>query len=262
MHSLCACITGYNPKEFKGTNTGVFAATFASDTEANLVTNKIPRNGYTLPGISRAMLANRISYWLDVNGTKCSARVISVRPPDLMTINITNIGPSYAVDTACSSSAYALEHAYKAMRTGSCDAAIIAAVNICLSPGATFMFNELGVLSPDGRCNSFDQSGIIDVIKWSINCLVLFLTIIICLAGGYTRSESIVVIVLQKKKDARRIYARVVHCKTNSDGYKEAGAFVPSSKAQTQLMKDFYGECGVNPSKVNFVEAHATGTQV
>jgi len=40
---------------------------------------------------------------------------------------------------------------------------------------------------------------------------------------GYCRSEAIVAVYLQKKKSAKRIYATVVHSKTNSDGYKDRG---------------------------------------
>ena len=42
-------------------------------------------------------------------------------------------------------------------------------------------------------------------------------------ADGYCRSEGIVAVYLQKKESAKRIYATVVHSKTNSDGYKEEG---------------------------------------
>lgn len=40
---------------------------------------------------------------------------------------------------------------------------------------------------------------------------------------GYCRSEAIMAIFLQKTADCRRIYATVVHCKANCDGYKEQG---------------------------------------
>lgn len=62
------------------------------------------------------MLANRLSYWLHVDG------------------------PSYTVDTACSSSMYALEHAYRAIRTGKCETAIVAGSNLCLHPYVTLQF--------------------------------------------------------------------------------------------------------------------------
>lgn len=49
------------------------------------------------------------------------------------------------------------------------------------------LFCSLGVLNKDGVCKCFDEN-----------------------ADGYTRSEAIVILVLQKKKDARRFYAQVI----------------------------------------------------
>lgn len=40
---------------------------------------------------------------------------------------------------------------------------------------------------------------------------------------GYCRSEAVVAVYLQKKESAKRIYATVVHSKSNSDGYKNIG---------------------------------------
>lgn len=76
------------------------------------------------------------------------------------------------------------------------------------------------------------------------------------------RSDTVAVVYLQKAKNAKRIYATLVYAKTNSDGFKEEGLTFPSSKMQTRLMQEFYDECGISPSCMNYVEAHATGTRV
>jgi len=52
---------------------------------------------------------------------------------------------------------------------------------------------------------------------------------------GYCRSEAIVAVYLQKKESARRIYATLVHSKTNSDGYKDQGILLVNSH-----FKNFY----------------------
>ena len=106
-------------------------------------------------------------------------------------------GPSFAIDTACSSSLFALEQAVTSMRAGECDAAIVGGVNLCLNPNKSLPFNRLSMLSPDGKSKSFDASG-----------------------NGYVRSEAAVVIYIQKKRPALRMYAKILHAKTNSDGYK------------------------------------------
>ena len=51
-----------------------------------------------------------------------------------------------------------------------------------------------------------------------------FVTGVICFVGnGYSRSEAIVAVYLQKAPNAKRIYASIIHSKNNSDGYKEQG---------------------------------------
>jgi len=43
---------------------------------------------------------------------------------------------------------------------------------------------------------------------------------------GYCRSEAIVAVYLQKKESSKRVYATLVHSKTNSDGYKDQGTLL------------------------------------
>lgn len=62
------------------------------------------------------MLANRISFYLSLNG------------------------PSLAMDTACSSSMYALDYAYKLMASGECDSVIVGGANLLLQPYVTLQF--------------------------------------------------------------------------------------------------------------------------
>lgn len=142
-------------------------------------------------------------------------------------------------DTACSSTAYCLDLAYKMIRKGECDAALIFSSTAVLDPRCTSQFYSLGVLSPDGVCKSFDAA-----------------------ANGYVRSESRCSVFLQKAKDAKRIYGQLVHTKTNCDGYKSEGITFPSGLAQQELLEEVYAECGVDPKDVFFVEAHGTGTKV
>lgn len=56
-------------------------------------------------------------------------------------------------------------------------------------------FLRLGVLAPDGYCRPFDVD-----------------------ATGYTRSEAVCMIFLQRAKDAKRIYSTVLYSKVNCDG--------------------------------------------
>lgn len=140
------------------------------------------------------------------------------------------------LDTACSSGGFALEAAYKAIRLGQCDAAVVAASNFLLSEEFSLQFSRLGVLSPTGECRPFDDGGL-----------------------GYVRSEATVVMLLQKAKDANRVYATIVHSKTNCDGFKEQGITYPNGAVQFDLVKEIYLESNIPPHEVSYIEAHGTG---
>ncbi|XP_045453923.1 fatty acid synthase-like [Melitaea cinxia] len=206
---------GFNPEELRNTKTGVFVGCSISESEKAWFYDKMHVNNYGITGCSLSMIANCISIWLGVQG------------------------PSFSLDTACSSSLYAFELAFKAIRSGKCDAAIVGGANLCLHPYMSFQFARLGVLSPDGRCKGFDNSG-----------------------NGYARSETVGVCFLQKAKDSRKVYAQVIHAKTNCDGYKEQGISYPSGDMQKVLLGEIYEECGILPTSVEYIEAHGTGTKV
>ncbi len=94
-------------------------------------------------------------------------------------------------------------------------------------------------MAADGYCRPFDEE-----------------------ACGYTRSEAIGFIYLQKAKDAKRVYANLLCTKTNCDGFKEEGITFPSAQIQKKLLKDFYTGIDFDPTKIAYIEAHSTGTVV
>ncbi|XP_023309306.2 fatty acid synthase [Lucilia cuprina] len=206
---------GINPKTLRGTKTGVYIGSCISESEKTWFYEKVSSGGFGITGCSRAMLANRISYALGLQG------------------------PSFLVDTACSSSMYALDNAFTALRNGEIDAAIIGGANLLLHPFVTLQFARLGVLAADGFCRPFDKD-----------------------ASGYTRSEAINCMFLQRKRNAKRVYATVVYSKTNCDGFKPEGITYPSGKLQEQLLSEFYNEVNVSPDDLGYLEAHSTGTVV
>lgn len=148
-------------------------------------------------------------------------------------------GPSYAVDTACSSSMFALAQAAAAMRAGHCDAALVAGSNLCLKPANSLNFHRLSMLSPEGRCAAFDADG-----------------------RGYVRSEACVVLLLQRRSAARRVYASLRAARCNTDGHKDQGITFPSGAVQRQLAEETFREARLRPQDVAYVEAHGTGTKV
>jgi acyl transferase domain-containing protein/NAD(P)-dependent dehydrogenase (short-subunit alcohol dehydrogenase family) len=117
-----------------GSRTGVFVGACISDyVRRSLAPGRVP-DPYAVSGIADAILANRLSYLLDLNG------------------------PSLAVDTACSSALTAFHMACQSLRMGESDMAIVGGVNAILSPEIGLSLGQAGMLAPDGRCKSFDAA--------------------------------------------------------------------------------------------------------
>lgn len=81
-------------------------------------------------------------------------------------------------------------------------------------------------------------------------------------SSGFIRSEAICVVFLQKIEAARRNYATIVNIGTANDGFKIAGAAVPSQQDIQNLQTRVYREANINPSDIRYVESHAASTHV
>lgn len=66
-----------------------------------------------------------------------------------------------SLDTACSSSMFALKSAYDFLQTGQADSAIVVGTNINLTPAVNFALMTMTMSSPEGKCKSFDASGVL-----------------------------------------------------------------------------------------------------
>ncbi|MEI5033010.1 type I polyketide synthase [Streptomyces sp. S1A(2023)] len=124
---------GYDPRSFAGSRTGVFAGATLHDYLEVLREHDTDVAGHTVTGNVHAIVANRVSYLLDLRG------------------------PSETVDTACSSSLVALHHALAALRAGECDAALVGGVNVVMTPTWYVSLSRGGMLSTGGRCHTFDS---------------------------------------------------------------------------------------------------------
>ncbi len=151
-------------------------------------------------------------------------------------------GPSYTVDTACSSSLIALHNATRSIWNDECEMALAGGVNMIIRPETAMSFSKGGFLSPDGRSKAFDES-----------------------ANGYIRSEGIGVAVLKPlsaaERDGDKIYGLILSSATNQDGASD-GLHMPRQEAQIDVMNDAYSRAGIDPSLVQYIEAHGTGTAV
>lgn len=149
-------------------------------------------------------------------------------------------GPSMAIDTACSSSLVSVYQACKSIWEQECEAALAGGVNLILSPNVSVQFSKTGFLSPDGKCKPFDAG-----------------------ADGYTRGEGVGIVVLKPLSKALaegdRIYSIIRGGAINNDG-RTNGLMAPNSEAQLLLLQEAYLRAGVSPKKVQYIEAHGTGT--
>lgn len=175
-------------------------------------------DAYSNTGGSSSIAANRISYCFDLRG------------------------PSVAVDTACSSSLVAVHMACESLWRGDAEMALAGGVNALLMPDFYVAFSQLGVLSPDGRCKSFDSR-----------------------ANGYVRSEGAGMAMLKPLSAALRdkdpIYAVIRSTALNQDG-RTPGMTVPSQEAQETLIRTACAKAQVSPTDIEYIEAHGTGTPV
>ncbi|PLN79469.1 thiolase-like protein [Aspergillus taichungensis] len=154
-------------------------------------------------------------------------------------------GPSMTIDTACSSSLVAVHEAVRILRAGESDVAIAAGANLILSPGQYVAESNLRMLSPTGRCRMWDAA-----------------------ADGYGRGEGIASVVLktltQALKDGDHIECIIRETGVNQDG-RTTGITVPSSAAQTSLIRDTYRRAGLDVcsqmDRPQFFHAHGTGTK-
>ncbi|KAH8900706.1 ketoacyl-synt-domain-containing protein [Thozetella sp. PMI_491] len=154
-------------------------------------------------------------------------------------------GPSMTIDTACSSSLVSLHQAIHSLRAGECEMACVTGVNLLLTPTMFQAESALHMLSSSGHCRMWDAD-----------------------ADGYARGEGVAAIFIKRLSAALaagdRIEAVVRETGTNADG-RTPGITMPSSEAQSTLIRNTYRRTGLDPTawqdRCQYFEAHGTGTQ-
>ncbi len=210
--------SGQKVSDLSGTKTGLFVGVATNDYIDVLRDRQAVLDGYSAAGNSHSVLANRVSFLLNLRG------------------------PSAPIDTACSSSLVALHRAIESIHTRSCDMAIVGGVQVMLTPAAYISFSAAGMLSPDGKCKSFDKS-----------------------ANGYVRGEGSGAIFIKRlsaaEADGNHIYA-VIKATAENHGGKVTTLTAPNSSAQAELLIEAYEKAQIDPSTVGYIECHGTGTSL
>lgn len=209
---------GLSRKDLIGTNTGVFVGSITSDFHSAIAANYNNTCSYSGTGCSAAILSARISYIFGLTG------------------------PCFTVDTACSSSLVALDAGIEKIRGNWCEYAVIAGVSCLLSPELFIIASKSRMLSPDGRCKTFDAT-----------------------ANGYVRGEGCGVVLLQKYQEksstANNTYAIIRGCAVNQDG-SSAVITAPNGTSQQKVIHSALRDARVEIEQVSLIETHGTGTKL
>ncbi|WP_419897672.1 amino acid adenylation domain-containing protein [Roseomonas sp. USHLN139] len=196
--------------------TAFYAGVMAQDFARGLGAGGVAPDGQSSLGSSAALLANRVSHQLGFSGE------------------------SVTLDAACASGLVALHLARRALVARECDVAVVGAVSLLLTPWRHIGFSQARMLSPRGRCATFDAE-----------------------ADGYVPGEGVVVLVLRRLAEAEGSGARIqAVLRGSATGHVGGGHSVtaPSVAAQRRLVAAAAASAGVSLASLSYLEAHGTGT--
>lgn len=200
-----------------GSQTGVFVGIQFADYYREQ-TRSIDRiSPFTITGNDLAFAANRISHFFDLRG------------------------PSLATVAGCASSLHAIHIACQSIRSGECETAIAAGVNLLLSADTYIALAQTGGVSPTGRCRAMDAA-----------------------ADGMVPGEGAGAVLLKPldvaERDGDRIYA-VIRGSAAAHPGRTRWIMDVDQAGQEQLVRQALADADVAPADVDYVELHGAGTR-
>jgi acyl transferase domain-containing protein/3-hydroxymyristoyl/3-hydroxydecanoyl-(acyl carrier protein) dehydratase/1-acyl-sn-glycerol-3-phosphate acyltransferase len=148
----------------------------------------------------------------------------------------------FSIDAACASSLYAIKLACDKLHDRQADLMLAGGINHADDLFLHAGFTALGALSPTGRSRPFHRE-----------------------ADGLVPAEGAAFVALKRLDDAvagnDRILGVIRGIGCGNDG-RGAGLLTPNRDGQVRAMKAAYTASGIDPSRVSYIECHATGTPV
>jgi len=211
---------GYDPLRYPG-SIGVYAGSSTSGYLYQLFPRRVllqsPAEMSAMLGVEKDSLATRLSYKLNLRG------------------------PSLAVQTACSTSLVAVHLACQALLSGECDMALAGGVSVTVPQTVGYLYQEGGIVSPDGHCRAFDAK-----------------------AEGTVGGSGVGLVLLKRLRDAvvegDHILAVIKGSAVNNDGASKVGYTAPGVEGQARVIAAAHIAAGVEAETISYVEAHGTGT--
>jgi len=150
-------------------------------------------------------------------------------------------GPSIAVQSFCSTSLVAVHLACQSLLTYECDIALAGGAFIPLPQPVGYLYEQGGIVSPDGVVRSFDAA-----------------------ASGTVMGSGVGTVALKRMSEALAdgdvIHAVILGSTTNNDGRVRAGYTAPGVDGQAEVIETALRVAGVKPDTIGYLECHATGT--
>ncbi len=151
-------------------------------------------------------------------------------------------GTNCVVDAACASSMGAVNLAVMELQSGRSDMAVTGGVDTLNDIFMHMCFSKTMTLSSTGDARPFSKN-----------------------ADGTVLGEGIGMLILKRLEDAERdndrIYAVIKSIGSSSDG-RARSIYSPRPEGQIKALKMAYELAGVQPSSIEMIEAHGTGTRV
>ncbi|KHN93792.1 Beta-ketoacyl synthase [Metarhizium album ARSEF 1941] len=202
-------VSGTTIEQLHWSNTSAFVGVMCSDYYILSAQDLDSVSTYNSTGIANSSASARLSYFFDRHG-----RLVAVH------------------------------QAVQALRAGTSLVAVAAGTNLLLCPLGYMSESLLGMLSPSGRCQMWDEK-----------------------ADGYARGEGVACVLLKKLSDAiadgDHVDCVIRETGVNQDG-KTKGIAVPSAVSQASPIQRTYHQAGLDPrskkDRCQYFEAHGTGT--